>query len=74
MEEIDNHEGFAGAALTSDTRFVAEYRSDLLNGVMSVTATNNQTDSLRLIPYYAWDNREAGKMQVWIPLLAPAQP
>ena len=24
--------------------------------------------TLTFIPYFAWDNREAGKMKVWIPL------
>ncbi len=74
MEETDNREGFAEAALTPDTRFVPEYCSDLLNGVVLVTATNSQADSLRFIPYYAWDNREAGKMQLWIPLSASVKP
>ena len=27
--------------------------------------TDTEDDRLELVPYYAWDNREAGEMQVW---------
>lgn len=26
------------------------------------------------VPYYAWDNREPGEMQVWMPIIPPAPP
>jgi hypothetical protein len=29
---------------------------------------------LTAIPYYAWDNRKAGAMQVWLPVSAPVPP
>ena len=31
-----------------------------------------QRVKVRAIPYYAWDNREAGPMRVWIPVAPPA--
>jgi DUF1680 family protein len=49
----------------------AAYRPDLLVGVTVVT-TRGSTDAageldLVLVPYYAWANREAAPMRVWIP-------
>lgn len=67
MEEVDNPLRYAEASLTSATRFESVFRSDLLGGVVAITASGSPDDSIRLTPYYSWDNREAGKMQVWIP-------
>ena len=49
----------------------AEHRPDLLGGVTVVT-TRGRTDAggeldLVLVPYYAWANRGAAPMRVWIP-------
>jgi uncharacterized protein len=30
--------------------------------------------ALKAIPYYAWDNRQAGPMKVWLPVAPPALP
>jgi len=66
----------------------AEFKGDLLDGVMVLThAGARRTEdvgglyepaesgthrvaaaALKLIPYYAWDNREESSMQVWVPL------
>jgi len=61
------------------------YRSDLLNGINVITAdgeaSKRQLNSADLIttqqkvtaiPYYAWDNRGPGEMEVWIPYTAMA--
>jgi DUF1680 family protein len=58
----------------------AVYREELLNGVMTLqmkgSATKRQLNSSELvkteqpvtaIPYYAWANRGASEMEVWIP-------
>jgi len=37
-----------------------------LNGIKTIK-TNGRAQSATFIPYYAWDNRKAGKMRVWIP-------
>lgn len=42
------------------------YRPDLLGGVAVLTGRAGEGQPCRLIPYYAWNNREAGFMQVWI--------
>ncbi len=34
---------------------------------LSPIKTNGRAQSATFIPYYAWDNRKAGKMRVWIP-------
>ncbi|WP_433274511.1 glycoside hydrolase family 127 protein [Pseudonocardia xinjiangensis] len=51
----------------------SEHRPDLLGGVTVVT-TRGRTDAdgeldLTLVPYYAWANRGAGPMRVWIPAI-----
>jgi DUF1680 family protein len=65
VEETDNKDGFDQIALLPDTKYQAAFQPSLLNGVTAVTATNGDR-TFTLIPYYAWDNREAGEMKVWI--------
>lgn len=65
MEETDNRTAYDAALLDESTRYAFRFRPDLLGGVVEVTARNAQ-GTLRLVPYYAWDNREAGRMKVWI--------
>lgn len=65
MEETDNKQTYDSALLCKDTKYTVKFNKELLGGVMSVTA-KGQNGSLQLIPYYAWDNREAGKMKVWL--------
>ncbi|MCQ2149439.1 MAG: glycoside hydrolase family 127 protein [Bacteroidales bacterium] len=63
IEEVDNPDGFDTLTLSGDTSFDVDFEDDLLGGVVSI-----ETDGgLEYIPYYAWDNREAGKMKVWVP-------
>jgi DUF1680 family protein len=47
--------------------FDVSYEPELLRGVVSLTAPSGG-HILKWVPYYAWDNREAGRMEVWIPL------
>lgn len=66
VEQVDNAKDLDSYNLTANTRFEAEYKADLLGGVTVIKAQTPQ-QNLLLIPYYAWDNREAGKMRVWLP-------
>ena len=67
IEEVDNKEGFEDLKIAENAEFTTEFRPDFLRGVVAVTAkVGDQT--LNYIPYYTWDNREAGKMKVWVPL------
>ena len=66
MEEIDNPEYFDQIQLSPSTTFQTAFVSDILNGIKTIK-TNGRARSATFIPYYAWDNRKAGKMRVWIP-------
>ena len=52
-------------ALTPTSSFEVKDEPDNLGGIRSIKAISNG-QTLHFIPYYAWDNREAGKMKVWI--------
>jgi len=61
-----------------DNRYSTEFQPDLLNGVTVIKTMINSTERLEnemikdgkqpftAIPYYAWANRGAGEMAVWI--------
>jgi DUF1680 family protein len=64
-EQVDNAD-FDKVALNPATTFSYSFDAELLNGVETITATS-ENGQFTLIPYYAWDNREAGEMKVWLP-------
>jgi DUF1680 family protein len=64
-EEADNKETFEQIALSPATTYQTVFQPSLLNGVTTITAKSENRE-FTLIPYYAWDNREAGEMKVWI--------
>ena len=66
MEEIENPVYFDQIQLSPSTTFQTAFASDILNGIKTIK-TNGRAQSATFIPYYAWDNRKAGKMRVWIP-------
>ncbi len=78
-EEADNTADIDKVLLKEDGVFQAEFRNDLLGGIIIINgearATDNKAtraqktaqDKLTLIPYYAWSNRGKGKMKVWFP-------
>ena len=41
------------------------FEKELLGGVVTITALEGK-ERIKFIPYYAWDNRDAGKMKVWV--------
>jgi DUF1680 family protein len=59
-EEIDNQVDVLEAEISFDSPFEARYTPGLLEGVNIL-----EGEELTLIPYYAWANREVGKMNVW---------
>lgn len=61
LERIDNKD-FEKAVLTENTVFSGNFIPDQLNGIYSIESDNG----LNFIPYYSWDNREAGEMKVWV--------
>ena len=64
IEEVDNQTDFDAITIKPDAPWEAGYEADFLSGIVKIT-----DGSTTYIPYYAWDNREPGKMKVWIPLL-----
>jgi DUF1680 family protein len=64
MEAADNKADFDKITLTPDTKFKTDFASEL-NGIVEIKAIADKQE-ISLIPYYSWDNREAGEMKVWI--------
>ncbi|MBC20466.1 MAG: hypothetical protein CMJ74_09440 [Planctomycetaceae bacterium] len=79
LEEIDNEVPIDKAILPDDTALSRRFDPDLLGGVMVIEGQGKyavyeesagwqqRNAKLRLIPYYAWNHRGNGKMEVWIP-------
>ncbi len=65
MEETDNKSAFDSMILSPATKFTSVFNASLLDGVETIKAVTG-AETINFIPYYAWDNREAGKMKVWI--------
>ena len=63
LEEVDNPD-YDNIELSSDTEYFTEFDKNRLNGVVKITA-KNKDKTFNFIPYYAWDNRSPGKMEVW---------
>jgi uncharacterized protein len=76
----DNDGKASNIIVPKGTVFSAEYKPELLNGVMvlkaDVKAVNvdeaaqnisTQNKTMTAIPYYAWANRGKGEMTVWFP-------
>ncbi|RNC66168.1 glycoside hydrolase family 127 protein [Proteiniphilum sp. X52] len=64
MEEIDNP-SFDNLFLSPDMEFTSNFNESLLEGIVTISA-GKDSDSILFVPYYAWDNREAGQMKVWV--------
>lgn len=67
VEETDNKENFDAIAIGTTDGFEVTRDPELLGGVNVLRGKN-----LTAIPYYAWSNRGAGKMKVWLPATASA--
>ena len=63
-EEIDNPSDFGGLRLSSKTQFHTDFVAKL-NGIVQINAADSSQNTL-FIPYYSWDNRDAGEMKVWL--------
>jgi DUF1680 family protein len=78
VEEADNGKDLFSLVLDDKTALNAEDRPDLLGGVTVLTAAAEKVPGSRdkklktwaapltAVPYYAWCNRGAGKMNVWL--------
>ncbi|MGQ8338589.1 glycoside hydrolase family 127 protein [Sunxiuqinia sp. A32] len=67
IEEMDNAKlSWGDINLDASNKFEVRNASGVLSGMKKIQ-TNTGQGVLTLIPYNAWDNREAGKMKVWLP-------
>jgi len=77
-EGIDNNGHVFNLFLEDSVKFTAEYRKDLLNGIMTIRgeavalscekdkkSAMKKRQSFMVIPYYAWANRGSDEMVVW---------
>lgn len=64
IEEADNKK-IDDIKITDKMKFNSVYKKELLNGCIQIIGQNG-LERVIAIPYYAWDNREPGKMKVWI--------
>jgi DUF1680 family protein len=64
VEEVDNKEQFDKIALAPETTFQTDFVTTL-NGIVTIKASSEER-AIIFVPYYSWDNREAGEMKVWI--------
>ncbi len=65
LEEVDNPGFDDSVRLEEDAMFEVNSEPALLGGVCTITA-HQQSGDLKFIPYYAWDNRAPGRMEVWL--------
>ncbi len=59
-EEVDNQVDVIDARISNNPVFKEHFHPELLGGVSML-----EGEGLKLIPYYAWANRDIGKMNVW---------
>jgi DUF1680 family protein len=72
VEGIDNNNQLDNLTLPDDATLKVEKRNDLLQGVNIISGNIPTKDGLTTriftaVPYYAWSNRGAGTMKVWLP-------
>jgi DUF1680 family protein len=80
VDGADNTDKAWDILLPDSTIFISSYRKDLLNGMVILSAqvpkvkiaddglsVSTVSTSITAIPYYAWCNRGAEPMQVWLP-------
>lgn len=67
LEAVDNPEvEYDSLAISAPQPMTVNDRPKLLGGVVTLSGRDQEGRPITLIPYYAWDNREPGFMQVWI--------
>jgi DUF1680 family protein len=66
LEGVDNGGSLKDLKLPVDAALTPTFKPDLLGGVEAVTGSIGGR-TITAIPYYAWNNRGKGEMEVWIP-------
>src|SRR5262249_22013290 len=66
LEAVDNGGSLKDVKIPLDATLTSTFKPDLLGGVDVVTGKTGER-TFTAIPYYAWNNRGKGEMEVWIP-------
>ncbi len=66
-EGVDNGKTLDNLVLPGDAKFTSQFEPDLLSGVVVIKGQGSARTAITLVPYYAWNHRGAGPMQVWLP-------
>jgi hypothetical protein len=66
FEETDNQVPVSKIRLAKDPQFKEEFQKDLLGGIVVLKCKDTEGQDLTAVPYYAWDNRKMGAMNVWV--------
>ena len=64
-EQVDNTDTFQEIAISEKTEWQTVPVEEL--GGITRLVGSEEEETVNLIPYYAWDNREACEMRVWLP-------
>lgn len=64
LEEVDNKD-FNAMKLSDNVKFDTFTLDILLEGAVIIHAAESDC-KVNFVPYYAWDNRKAGQMKVWV--------
>jgi len=65
VEGVDNGDRVFELVLPDEAVLKAEFRPDLLNGVVAVSG--DAAPRFLAVPYHVWANRGGGQMLVWLP-------
>jgi DUF1680 family protein len=75
LEETDNNLFFEKTShqFSLDSFAQVRFQNNLLGGIMTMNLMvtdqeDKKSSTLKVIPYYAWCNREQGRMKVWLPV------
>lgn len=67
LEQQDNKLDLKDINLHEETEYFIENIPELLGGVTVIKILNKDSDDiLTAVPYFAWDNRQSGPMEVWL--------
>ncbi len=66
LEQKDNKKfDIFRTIIPRNQEFVVKYKSELLGGINIINGKNSNNEIFTVIPYFAWSNRGADKMQIW---------
>ncbi|MCT4593711.1 MAG: glycoside hydrolase family 127 protein [Anaeromicrobium sp.] len=52
--------------ISGSEEFKLEFDEELVGGIVKISLYEKDEFKAMAVPYYAWDNRKAGKMKVWV--------